>query len=130
MLITSLALLARSRAWVVFRRVGVAAPARRRFRAIAQCVTGGIPDRFRVGRGCRATACAHAHRGSERGFRGLRDMAGPSPPRVPGPRLRAGFPVRRAPPELARDLFFGNHRVTVDPIVGGSLEDASCDLIS
>ena len=35
-LITSLALLARSRAWVVFRRAGVAAPARRRFRGIAQ----------------------------------------------------------------------------------------------
>src|ERR1700724_2458142 len=77
MLITSLALLARSRAWVVFRRVGVAAPARRRVRVIAQWVTGGIPDRFGAGRGCRATACAHAHRGSERGFRGLRDMAGP-----------------------------------------------------
>src|ERR1700683_4525988 len=103
MLITSLALLARSRAWVVFRRVGVAAPARRRFRAIAQWVTGRIPDRFRVGRRCGATARAHAHRGSERGLRGLGDMAVPS---------------------------LGNHWVTVDPIVGGSLEDASCDLIS
>src|ERR1700733_4744061 len=87
MLITALALLARSRAWVVFRRVGVAAPARRRFRVIAQWVTGRIPDRFRVGRGCRATARAHAHRGNEHGFRGLRDMAVPSPPRVPWPRL-------------------------------------------
>src|ERR1700722_2888497 len=104
MLITSLALLARSRAWVVFRRVGVAAPARRRVRVIAQWVTGEIPDRFGADRGCRATACAHAHRGSERGFRGLRDMAGPSPPRVPGPHLRAGFPGLRGPPELARDL--------------------------
>src|SRR5580693_136267 len=105
MLITSLALLARSRAWMVFRRAGVAAPARRRSWAIAQWVTGGIPDRFRVGRGCRATARAHAHRGSERGFRGLADMAVPSPPRVPGPRLRAEFPrPARSPPELARDL--------------------------
>src|SRR6202035_3721152 len=84
MLITSLALLARSRAWVVFRRVGVTAPARRRFRAIAQWVTGGIPDRFRVGRGCRATARAHAHPGSERGLRGMIDMAVPSPSSRPG----------------------------------------------
>src|SRR5579859_1707501 len=93
MLITSLALLARSRAWVVFRRVGVAAPARRCVRVIAQWVTGGIPDRFGLGRGSRATACAHAHLGSEGGFRGLREMAVPSPPRVPGPHLRAGFPA-------------------------------------
>jgi hypothetical protein len=77
MLITSLALVARSRAWVVFRRVGVAAPARRRFWCIAQRITGGIPDRFRVGRGCRAAARAFVHLGSERGLRGLRDMAVP-----------------------------------------------------
>ena len=85
MLITSLALLARSRAWVVFRWVGVAAPAQRRVRGIAQRITAGIPDRFRVGRGCRATARALAHLGSESGLRGLIDMAVPSPPRVPEP---------------------------------------------
>src|SRR6516162_4009509 len=77
MLITSLALLARSRAWVVFRRVGVAAPARRRVRGIPQWITAGSPDRFRVGRGCPATARAVAHLGSESGLRELRDMAVP-----------------------------------------------------
>src|SRR5260370_2792796 len=97
MLITSLALLARSRAWVVFRRVGVAAPARRRVRAIAQWVTGGIPDRFRVGRGCRATARALTHLGSESGLRGLRDMAVPPLLASPGALRRPGSLVRRAP---------------------------------
>jgi len=38
-------------------------------------------------------------------------------------------PLAQRTPLLARDLFFGNHRVTVDPVVGGSLEDASCDLL-
>src|SRR5580658_1307846 len=98
MLITSIALIARPRAWVVFRWVGVAAPAQRRFRAIAQWVTAGIPDRFRAGRGCRAAACALAHLGSERGVRGLRDMAVPSPPRVPEPHRPGRTRSPGAPP--------------------------------
>ena len=130
MLITLLALLARSRAWVVFRRVGVAAPARRRFRAIAQWGTAEFPDRFRVGRGCRAAARALAHLGSERGLRGLRVMAMPSPRRVPGRPSAGRVPSPGAPPLSWHAIFLGNHLVTVDPVVGGSLEDASCCLIS
>jgi hypothetical protein len=138
MLITSLALLARSRAWVVFRRVGVAAPARRRFRAIAQGGTAEFPDRFRVGRGCRAAARALAHLGSERGLRGLserglrglRVMAVPSPRRVLGPPSAGRVPSPGAPPLSWHAIFLGNRLVTVDPVVGGSLEDASCCLFS
>ena len=104
MSITSLALLARSRAWAVFRRVGAAAPARRRVRGIAQWVTGGIPDRFRAGRGCRATARALAHLGSESGLRGLTEMAALSPPRAPGPHVPGRACSPRRAPQLARDL--------------------------
>src|SRR5580658_2483637 len=128
MLITSLALLARSRAWVVFRWVGVAAPAQRRFWGIAQRVTGGSPDRFRVGRRCRATVRAHAHLGSEHGLRWLREMAVPSPPRAPGSHLKGGF-SRPGAPLSWHAIFFGNLRVTVDPVVGGSLEDAPALLL-
>src|SRR5580658_7920512 len=98
MSITSIAPAARSRAWVLFRWIGATAPAQRRFRAIAQWVTAGIPDRFRAGRGCRATAGALAHLGSERGVRGLRDMAAPSPPRVPEPRRHGRTHSPGAPP--------------------------------
>ena len=128
MLITSLALLARRRAWVVFRRVGVAAPARRRFRGIAQWMTGGAPDRFRVGRGCRAAARALTHLGSERDLRGLGEITVPPLLAGRGCACRAGS-VAPARPLGWHAIFFGNLRATVDPVVGGSLEDASWYLL-
>ena len=127
---TSLALLARSRARVVFRRVGVAAPALRRFRAIAQWLVAESPDRFRVGPRGPAGARALAHLGSERGLRGLEVMAVPSPRRVLGPPSAERVPSPGAPPLSWHAIFLGNHLVTVDPVVGGSLEDASCYLLS
>src|ERR1700728_3480650 len=75
MLITSLALLARSRAWVVFRWVGVAAPAQRCVWGITQRVAVVSPDPRRVGRGCPAMAHSPRHNGSDRGLRGLRGLS-------------------------------------------------------
>src|SRR5438132_8535947 len=77
MLITSLALLARSRAWVVFRWVGAATPAQRCVRGIAQRMAAGIPDRCGLCRGCRATARTLRHKGSGCGLCGLIETAVP-----------------------------------------------------
>src|SRR5204863_7565280 len=84
-LITSLALFARSRAWVVFRWVGVAAPAQRRVRGMAHRMAVRGPARRA---GCRgwATARMLRHNGSECGLSGLSEMAAP-PLQRPGRRL-------------------------------------------
>src|SRR5690242_21907129 len=76
-LITSLALFAPSRAWVVFRWVGVAAPAQRRVRGMAHRVAVCGPARRDGCRG-RATARMLRHNGSGCGFSGLSEMAAPS----------------------------------------------------
>src|SRR6266581_3823011 len=104
-LIMSLAIRARSRAWVVFRWVGVAAPAQRYVRGMAHRTAARFPDRCGRGRGCGATARSLRHSEGECGrpgaglLYGTRSAAG-NPP---------GYP---------------------DPVVGGSLEDDFCDLIS
>src|SRR5690242_18575883 len=83
-LITSLALIARSRAWVVFRWVGVAAPAQRRVWGMAHRMAGRGPARRDDDRGG-ATARMLRHNGSACGFSGLSEMAA-SPLQRPGRR--------------------------------------------
>jgi len=88
MLITSLALLARSRAWVVFRWVGVAAPAQRCIRGTVQRIAAGIPDRRGCCRGCRAAVRMLRHKGSECGLLGgSMEMAEPPLSHVARPSL-------------------------------------------
>src|ERR1700734_651153 len=99
MLITLLALLARSRAWVVFRWVGVAAPAQQCVWGITQRVAVRPPERCRVGRGYAAIPHSLRHNGSERGLRGLcglTEMAASPLHRVA--RGRSGEPRRLAVP--------------------------------
>jgi hypothetical protein len=129
-LIMSLAIRARSRAWVVFRWVGVAAPAQQYVRGIAHRTVARFPDRCGRCRGCGATARTLRHSGSGCGLCGLTGMAVPSPPsrsQVPR-RANAVAPVRAFP--MARGLVPVTPRATLDPVVGESLEDDYCDLIS
>src|SRR5579862_6034321 len=109
-------------AWVVFRWTGVAAPVQRRVWGIPPLVAAGsqilaIAPRM-SGRG---SHCAHL--GSEDGLRGLISMAVASSPRGRG---RSGLlPARRGP--VWHAISFGNRPGSpLDPIVGGSFEDASC----
>ena len=127
-LIMSLAVRARSRAWLVFRWVGVAAPAQRCVRGIAQRMAVRIPDRWGCRRGCEATVRMLRHSGSGCGRCGLTEMAVPPLPTWPG--LAAGDSPSPGEPSMARGLLPVTPRVTVDPVVGGSLEDDFCDLIS
>ena len=94
-LIMSLAVLARSRAWLVFRWVGVAAPAQRRVRGMAQRMAARIPDRCGCRRGCGATVRMLRHSGSGCGRCGLTEMAVPPLPHVARSR-RGRLPVARA----------------------------------
>ena len=119
MLITSLALLARSRAWVVFRWVGVAAPAQRCVRGMAQRMAARFPDRCGCCRGCRATARTLRHNGSGCGLCGLTEMA--VPPLTRGQVPRRATPVARCGPSMARGLLPVTPGSPLDPVVGGSL---------
>jgi hypothetical protein len=87
----SLAVRARSRAWLVPRWVGVAAPAQRYVRGMAQRVAARIPDQCGCRRGCRATVRMLRHSGSGCGRCGLIEIAGlpPSRGQVPRGRLRS-----------------------------------------
>src|SRR5207342_1905563 len=87
-LIMSLAVRARSRAWLVFRWVGVAAPAQRCVRGMAQRIAARLPDRCGCRRGCRATVRMLRHSGSGCGRCGLMEIAGLPSLTWPGP-LRA-----------------------------------------
>src|SRR5690348_18253620 len=129
-LIMSLAIRARSRAWVVFRWVGVAAPAQRYVRGTAHRTVARFPDRCGRCRGCGATARSLRHSGSGCGLCGLTGMAVPSPPsrsQVPrwGECGRPGAGLLYGTRSAA-----GNPPGYPDPVVSGSLEDDFCDLIS
>jgi hypothetical protein len=113
---------------VVFRWVGAATPAQRCFPGMAQRMTVRTPVRRGSRRGCGATARMLRHSGSGCGLCWLSEMAVPP---LPHGQVSAGgdSPSPLRPLHGTRSLPV-TPRVTVDPVVGGSLEDDFCDLIS
>ena len=123
-LITSLALLARSRAWVVFRWVGVAAPAQRCVRGMAQRMAARSPDRCGCCRGCRATVRILRHNGSGCGRCGLMEMAVPPLPHVARSRGATSLsPVRAL--SMARGLLSVTPGSPSTPLSAGRLRMTS-----